>query len=153
VARLQQLLQSAPVRAGQLVFEITETAAMTEVDVTLKFIERLKDMGHRFALDDFGAGFSSFYYLKRFEVDYIKIDGGFIRDLCEGNSNALFVRALNDIARGLSKQVIAEGVETEQAFDMLLQMGAQYGQGYYFRSPYPMEGESGPTARYRPAAA
>ena len=140
VARFQQLLCSAPVRPGQLVFEITETAAMTEVDVTLKFIERLKDMGHRFALDDFGAGFSSFYYLKRFEVDYIKIDGGFIRDLCEGNSNALFVRALNDVARGLSKQVIAEGVETKQAFDMLLQMGAQYGQGYYFRSPYPMEG-------------
>jgi diguanylate cyclase (GGDEF)-like protein/PAS domain S-box-containing protein len=153
VARFQQLLLSAPVRAGQLVFEITETAAMTEVDVTMKFIERLKDMGHRFALDDFGAGFSSFYYLKRFEVDYIKIDGGFIRDLCEGNSNALFVRALNDVARGLSKQVIAEGVETKQAYDMLLQMGAQYGQGYYFRSPYPLENDSGPAPLYRPAVA
>ncbi len=153
VTRFQQLLCAAPVRPGQLVFEITETAAMTEVDVTLKFIERLKDMGHRFALDDFGAGFSSFYYLKRFEVDYIKIDGGFIRDLCEGNSNVLFVRALNDVARGLSKQVIAEGVETRQALELLLQMGAQYGQGHFFRSPYPLESEPGSEETYQPAVA
>ncbi|MCC6534891.1 MAG: EAL domain-containing protein [Burkholderiales bacterium] len=153
VARFQQLLSAASVRPGQLVFEITETAAMSEVDVTLKFIERLKAMGHRFALDDFGAGFSSFFYLKRFEVDYIKIDGGFIRDLCDGDSNVLFVRALNDVARGLSKQVIAEGVETPQALDILLQMGAQYGQGFLFRSPYPMEGDPDAASRYHPAVA
>lgn len=153
VRRFQQLLASAPVRPGQLVFEITETAAMSEVDVTLKFIERLKAMGHRFALDDFGAGFSSFFYLKRFEVDYIKIDGGFIRDLCEGNSNVLFVRALNDVARGLSKQVIAEGVETTQALEILLQMGAQYGQGYLFQHPYPMEAEPDAPSHIRPAVA
>lgn len=153
VRRFQQLLSSSCVRPGQLVFEITETAAMSEVDVTLKFIERLKAMGHRFALDDFGAGFSSFFYLKRFEVDYIKIDGGFIRDLCEGNSNVLFVRALNDVARGLSKQVIAEGVETTQALDILMQMGAQYGQGYLFRSPYPMETDPDAPAQIHPAVA
>jgi diguanylate cyclase (GGDEF)-like protein len=153
VRRFQQLLASAPVHPGQLVFEITETAAMSEVDVTLKFIERLKAMGHRFALDDFGAGFSSFFYLKRFEVDYIKIDGGFIRDLCEGDSNVLFVRALNDVARGLSKQVIAEGVETAQALEILLQMGAQYGQGYLFRSPYPIDGDPDEAPLYRPAVA
>jgi EAL domain-containing protein (putative c-di-GMP-specific phosphodiesterase class I) len=153
VARFQQLLCAAPVPPGQLVFEITETAAMTEVDVTLKFIERLKDMGHRFALDDFGAGFSSFYYLKRFEVDYIKIDAGFIRDLCEGNSNVLFVRALNDVARGLSKQVIAEGVETRQALELLVQMGAQYGQGHLFRSPYPLERDPDSDEAYQPAVA
>jgi diguanylate cyclase (GGDEF)-like protein/PAS domain S-box-containing protein/excisionase family DNA binding protein len=153
VNRFQQLLASAPVRPGQLVFEITETAAMSEVDVTLKFIERLKDMGHRFALDDFGAGFSSFFYLKRFEVDYIKIDGGFIRDLSEGSSNVVFVRALNDVARGLSKQVIAEGVETTRAMDILIEMGAQYGQGFLFRSPYPLEGEPDSNSRYQPAVA
>jgi len=153
VQRFQNLLISAPVRPGQLVFEITETAAMSEVDVTLKFIERLKAMGHRFALDDFGAGFSSFFYLKRFEVDYIKIDGGFIRDLCEGNSNVLFVRALNDVARGLSKQVIAEGVETPQALEILLEMGAQYGQGYLFRSPYPMESDPDAPTLMQPAVA
>jgi len=153
VRRFQNLLASAPVRPGQLVFEITETAAMSEVDVTLKFIERLKAMGHRFALDDFGAGFSSFFYLKRFEVDYIKIDGGFIRDLCEGDSNVLFVRALNDVAKGLSKQVIAEGVETPQALEILLQMGAEYGQGYLFRSPYPIENDPDAPSLLQPAVA
>ena len=153
VSRFQQLLATSSVPPGRLVFEITETAAMSEVDVTLKFIERLKQMGHRFALDDFGAGFSSFFYLKRFEVDYIKIDGGFIRDLCEGNSNVVFVRALNDVARGLSKQVIAEGVETPQALEMLLKMGAQYGQGYLFQSPYPLEGDPDATPLVQPAVA
>ncbi|RPI45843.1 MAG: EAL domain-containing protein [Betaproteobacteria bacterium] len=153
VSRFQQLLSASPVPPGQLVFEITETAAMSEVDVTLKFIERLKQMGHRFALDDFGAGFSSFFYLKRFEVDYIKIDGGFIRDLCEGNSNVVFVQALIDVARGLSKQVIAEGVETPQALEILLQMGAQYGQGYLFRSPYPLEDGPDAAPLVRPAVA
>jgi len=153
VSRFQQLLSSAPVRPGQLVFEITETAAMSEVDVTLKFIARLKAMGHRFALDDFGAGFSSFFYLKRFEVDYIKIDGGFIRDLREGDPNVLFVRALNDVARGLSKQVIAEGIETPQALEILLQMGAQYGQGFLFRSPYPLEGDPDAPTQLHPAVA
>jgi diguanylate cyclase (GGDEF)-like protein/PAS domain S-box-containing protein/excisionase family DNA binding protein len=153
VRRFQQLLAVAPVRPGQLVFEITETAAMSEVDVTLRFIERLKDMGHRFALDDFGAGFSSFFYLKRFEVDYIKIDGGFIRDLSHDSANVVFVRALNDVARGLSKQVIAEGVESAQALDILIDMGAQYGQGYLFRSPQAMEGEYVAPTIIRPAAA
>jgi diguanylate cyclase (GGDEF)-like protein/PAS domain S-box-containing protein len=140
VRRFQQMLASSRVRPGQLVFEITETAAMSEVDITMDFIHRLKEMGHRFALDDFGAGFSSFYYLKRFEVDYIKIDGGFIRDLARDNANAIFVRALNDVARGLSKQVIAECVETPEAHALLLEMGAQYGQGFLYRAPHPLDG-------------
>lgn len=153
VERLLQLLSSSQVAPGQLVFEITETAAMSDVEVTLKFIKRLKEMGHRFALDDFGAGFSSFFYLKRFEVDYIKIDGGFIRDLARDGSNQVFVRALNDVARGLSKQVIAEGVETQEALDMLLQMGAQYGQGFLFQAPRPIDADDNPPARLRPAVA
>ena len=84
---------------------------MSEIDVTQQFIRELKEMGCRFALDDFGAGFSSFYYLKRFDVDYLKIDGSFIRDLATDEGNRLFVKALYDVARGLNKQVIAEWVE------------------------------------------
>ena len=116
-------------------FEITETAAMLEIDVTLNFIKKLKNMGSRFALDDFGAGFSSFYYLKRFDVDYLKIDGGFIRDLAIDESNRVFVKALNDVARGMNKQVIAEWVETTEVLKLLQNMGAQFGQGYLFRKP------------------
>jgi diguanylate cyclase (GGDEF)-like protein/PAS domain S-box-containing protein/excisionase family DNA binding protein len=138
IKRFLGKLNSSGVDPSQLVFEVTETAAMSEIDVTLKFIKRLKDLGSRFALDDFGAGFSSFYYLKRFEVDYLKIDGSFIRDLATDEGSRLFVRALNDVAHGLSKQVVAEWVEAPEVLKLLVGMGAQYGQGYLFRRPLPL---------------
>ena len=142
VRRFVDMLSISKVSPSQLVFEITETAAMSEIDVTLNFIRQLKRMGCRFALDDFGAGFSSFYYLRRFEVDYLKIDGSFIRDIATDEGNRIFVRALNDVARQLSKQVIAEWVETPEALEILLQMGTQYGQGHLFQSPMPLESRS-----------
>ena len=135
VKRFIGLLETTPVKPSQLAFEITETAAMSEIDVTLAFIRSLKGMGCRFALDDFGAGFSSFYYLKRFDVDYLKIDGSFIRDLATDDSSRIFVKALNDVARELGKQVVAEWVETAEALKLLLEMGAQFGQGYLFHRP------------------
>jgi EAL domain-containing protein (putative c-di-GMP-specific phosphodiesterase class I) len=138
IDRFLEMLRAADVDHGQLVFEITETAAMSEIDVTLVFIRRLKEMGCRFALDDFGAGFSSFYYLKRFDVDYLKIDGSFIRDLAHDEGCRIFVRALNEVARGLNKQVIAEWVETKECLNLLLEMGTQFGQGYLFRKPVPL---------------
>jgi EAL domain-containing protein (putative c-di-GMP-specific phosphodiesterase class I) len=139
IRRFHSLLRSSSVHPSQLVFEITETAAMSEIDVTITFIKRLKEMGCRFALDDFGAGFSSFYYLKRFDVDYLKIDGGFIRDLAADEGSRIFVRALNDIANGLDKQVIAEWVETPEALNLLLGMGTHFGQGYLFHRPVPLD--------------
>jgi diguanylate cyclase (GGDEF)-like protein/PAS domain S-box-containing protein/excisionase family DNA binding protein len=139
IRRFVTLLKASGVDPSQLVFEITETAAMSEIDVTLTFISRLKDFGCRFALDDFGAGFSSFYYLKRFEVDYLKIDGAFIRDLASDEGSRLFVRALNDVANGLSKQVVAEWIESPEVLRILVNMGAQYGQGYLFSQPVPLE--------------
>jgi len=143
IKRFINMLSISKADPSQLVFEITETAAMSEIDVTLNFIRKLKDMGSRFALDDFGAGFSSFYYLKRFEVDYLKIDGSFIRDLATDESNQVFVKALNDVAKGMSKQVIAEWVETPAVLKLLQDMGAQYGQGYLFKQPMPLGGEHG----------
>ena len=138
IKRFMTMLRASKVNPNQLVFEITETAAMSEIDVTLTFIKGLKDLGCRFALDDFGAGFSSFYYLKRFDVDYLKIDGSFIRDLATDESSRLFVRALNDVAHGLDKQVIAEWVETPEALNLLMGMGTQFGQGYLFQRPAPL---------------
>jgi EAL domain-containing protein (putative c-di-GMP-specific phosphodiesterase class I) len=137
VRRFQTMLAAAPIDHAQLVFEITETAAMSSVDVTQAFIAQMKDLGCRFALDDFGAGFSSFYFLKRFEVDYLKIDGSFVRDLAADNASRLFVRALCDVARGLNKQVVAEWVEDQAVMDILLEMGVQYGQGFLFARPLP----------------
>ena len=137
IQRFTAMLRESGVDPNQLVFEITETAAMSEIDVTITFIKRLKEMGCRFALDDFGAGFSSFYYLKRFDVDYLKIDGGFVRDLATDEGNRIFVKALCDVARGLNKQVVAEWVEDQSAMDILVEMGVQYGQGYLFARPLP----------------
>jgi EAL domain-containing protein (putative c-di-GMP-specific phosphodiesterase class I) len=137
VRKFQAMLADAPVDHSQLVFEITETAAMSDVDVTQGFIAQMKQMGCRFALDDFGAGFSSFYFLKRFEVDYLKIDGSFVRDLAGDEANRLFVRALCDVARGLNKQVIAEWVENREVMGILAGMGVQYGQGFLFAHPQP----------------
>jgi diguanylate cyclase (GGDEF)-like protein/PAS domain S-box-containing protein/excisionase family DNA binding protein len=141
VRRFQNMLAAAPIDQSQLVFEITETAAMSSVDVTQEFIAQMKDMGCRFALDDFGAGFSSFYFLKRFDVDYLKIDGSFVRDLASDNASRLFVRALCDVARGLNKQVIAEWVEDQAVMDILVEMGVQYGQGFLFSRPLPFPAE------------
>jgi diguanylate cyclase (GGDEF)-like protein/PAS domain S-box-containing protein len=138
IQRFLAMLRASSVNPNQLVFEITETAAMSEIDVTLTFIKRLKEMGCRFALDDFGAGFSSFYYLKRFDVDYLKIDGSFIRDLATDEGSRIFVRALNDVAHGLDKQVIAEWVETPEVLNLLLGMGTQFGQGFLFQRPTPL---------------
>ncbi len=137
VRRFHNMLAAAPIDHLQLVFEITETAAMSSVDVTQEFITQMKGMGCRFALDDFGAGFSSFYFLKRFDVDYLKIDGSFVRDLATDNASRLFVRALCDVASGLNKQVIAEWVEDQAVMDILVEMGVQYGQGFLFARPQP----------------
>lgn len=144
IKRFLALLRDSGVSPSQLVFEITETAAMSEIDVTLTFIRQLQDMGCRFALDDFGAGFSSFYYLKRFAVDYLKIDGRFIRDLATDEDSRVFVKALNDVARGLDKQVIAEWVETPEALKLLADMGTQFGQGFLFHRPMLLEGRVEP---------
>src|SRR5207344_2760335 len=133
VRRFLNMLASSDITHNQLVFEITETAAMSDVDVTQHFIHELKQMGCRFALDDFGAGFSSFYYLKRFDVDYVKIDGGFIRDLATDEANRIFVKAVCDIAKGLNKQVIAEWVEDREVMKILTEMDTVvYGQGFLF---------------------
>ena len=142
VKNFMSMLNEGKINPSQLVFEITETAAMSEIDVTLNFIRMLKDMGCRFALDDFGAGFSSFYYLKRFEVDYIKIDGSFIRDLAVDESNRVFVKAVNEVARGINKQVIAEWVENPETLKLLIEMNIQYGQGYLFQAPAALEEEN-----------
>jgi diguanylate cyclase (GGDEF)-like protein/PAS domain S-box-containing protein len=138
VRRFHALLNASRVDHSQLVFEITETAAMCDVDATQQFIREVKQLGCRFALDDFGAGFSSFYYLKRFDVDYLKIDGGFVRDLAHDEANRIFVRALCDVAKGLNKQVVAEWVESRETLQVLSRMGTLYGQGYLFQRPAPL---------------
>ena len=99
---------------SRLVFEITETAAIANMEQARAFAERLTRLGCRFALDDFGAGFSSFYYLKYLPLDYLKIDGDFIRSLTSSVTDQLVVKSMVDIARGMGMKTIAEFVEAEE---------------------------------------
>jgi diguanylate cyclase (GGDEF)-like protein/PAS domain S-box-containing protein len=142
VRKFAKMIAATDCGRNQLVFEITETAAMSDVDVTQQFIREVKQLGCRFALDDFGAGFSSFYYLKRFDADYLKIDGAFVRDLLTDEGNRIFVKALCEVAHGLKKQVIAEWVEDREVMKALTDIGTEYGQGYLFHRPAPLLSEA-----------
>jgi EAL domain-containing protein (putative c-di-GMP-specific phosphodiesterase class I) len=129
------ILQIDPCR---LIFELTETAAFYNLDEVRHFVSRIKHLGCRFALDDFGVGFSSFYYIKELEFDYLKIDGSFIANLPRNRNDQVFVRAMVEISRVFGMHVIAEWVEDRETAELLREYGVAYGQGYYFGKPAPL---------------
>ena len=131
-----QITQSG-VRPQSLCFEITETTAVANLAIAGQFISELKDRGCRFALDDFGAGMSSFGYLKGLPVDYLKIDGSFIKDMLSDPVNQDMVAAINDIAHSMGRKTIAEYVEDRETLMTLRSMGVDFVQGYYFGRPQP----------------
>jgi EAL domain-containing protein (putative c-di-GMP-specific phosphodiesterase class I) len=122
------------------VFEVTETAAIVNVEGARRFALRLAELGCQFALDDFGAGFGSFYYLKHLPFDCLKIDGDFIRHLPASPSDQLTVKAIVEIARGLGKQTIAEYVEDEPTLRLLRDYGVDCAQGFHIGRPAPIDG-------------
>lgn len=124
---------------GKLCFEITETAAITNLPAATEFIESLRLLGMHFALDDFGSGLSSFGYLKALPVDYLKIDGQFIANLDHDPIDQAMVRCISNIASALGKRTVAEFVGTSNVVDLLRDMGVDYIQGYFVHVPAPME--------------
>lgn len=137
IRRFHTMLSRATVDLGKLVFEITESAAMSNVEMTQSLIRLLREVGCKCALDNFGVGFSSFFYLKRFDVDYLKIDGSFVRELATDEASRLFVRSLCDVAKGLNKHVIAEWVETPEVLALLKPLGVEFAQGHHIAYPKP----------------
>lgn len=133
VRELADIVRSSDVPGDCLVFEVSEKAAMENIDATSAFIEQLRPLGARFALDDFGIGFSSFYYLKRFEVDYLKINASFAQDLRKNPENQVFIKAVNGMARDLKRQVVAKGVEDAETLELLKEAGTLYAQGSFLR--------------------
>jgi diguanylate cyclase (GGDEF)-like protein/PAS domain S-box-containing protein len=121
-----------------LVFEITETAAIANMDQVRRFAGTLRDLGCGFAVDDFGAGFASFYYLKHVPLDWIKIDGDFIRDLTHNTTDQLVVRHIAEMARSLGLGTIAEFVEDAETAEILTDYGVDCGQGHYIGDPEPI---------------
>ena len=122
---------------GKLVFEITETASIGDLDKAMSFISALKEMGCHVALDDFGIGFTSFLYLREMQVDYIKIAGSFIKALDQNLNDQLFVKAITEVARGMGIKTIGEFVETGEILSYLKKFGVDYAQGYLIGRPAP----------------
>jgi diguanylate cyclase (GGDEF)-like protein/PAS domain S-box-containing protein len=136
---LRDALREYEVDPGRLIFEITETAVVGDLPAARELMRAIRDLGCRFALDDFGVGFSSFYYLKHFPVDYVKIDGSFIRQLREDPNDQILVRAMAQVARSFGKKTIAEYVENGELLAAVRTYGIDYAQGYHVGRPVPPE--------------
>jgi len=129
------------IEAHRLTFELTETAAMNDLAAAIDFLARLQALGCATALDDFGVGYSSFAYLKDLPVDYVKIDGSFVRDIVSDGVQLAMVKSMNEIARAMGKQTVAEFVENEDVLRMLGEIGVDYAQGYFTGRPRLLDGE------------
>ncbi len=137
VTLVRESLDASQADPRHLIFEVTETAAVENITDAYRFIENLRELGCRFALDDFGVGYSSFHYLKNLPVDMIKIDGSFIRHLHQNRADEAIVRAITDLARGMDIQTVAEFVESPPILDKLTELGVDYAQGYHIGMPAP----------------
>jgi EAL domain-containing protein (putative c-di-GMP-specific phosphodiesterase class I) len=121
----------------RVLFEITETSAIANLRKAMRFITVLKEIGCLFVLDDFGQGLSSFGYLKNLPLDYLKIDGEFVREMVDDPIQAALVNSIREIGEVMGLRTIAESVEDEATLDALSKIGVDYAQGYYLARPQP----------------
>ncbi|MFC6445738.1 putative bifunctional diguanylate cyclase/phosphodiesterase [Shinella zoogloeoides] len=135
----REALQRSRVSAGVLCFEITETSAIENLDEAIAFMNAMRAMGCRFALDDFGVGMSSLTYLKRLPVDYVKIDGSFVRDMLSDKTDWMTVEMINQISHLAGRRTIAEFVESPEILAALRTIGVDYVQGYAIARPVPFQ--------------
>ena len=124
---------------SKVTFEITETAAIANLDNAVEFMNRMKIIGCRFSLDDFGTGLSSYSYLRTLPVDYVKIDGVFVKDLHNNQGDYAVVRSINEIGHYMGKKTIAEYVENDEILCELREIGVDYAQGYVIEKPKPLD--------------
>jgi len=133
--KLQQILEAARFPMNKLCFEITETQAIANIDATRAFITSFKALGCRFALDDFGSGFSSYGHLKDLPVDWLKIDGQFVEKMDQNPTDAAIVRSMAELARAVGVKTVAEYVANPAIEAQLTKMGVDYLQGYAIHRP------------------
>ncbi|RKZ36444.1 MAG: diguanylate cyclase, partial [Gammaproteobacteria bacterium] len=132
-------LDEGTLPAHVICFEITETAAIANLASATNFIHCLRERGCRFSLDDFGTGLSSFAYLKNLPVDFLKIDGGFVKSISYDAIDLAMVRSINDIGHTMGKKTIAEFVEDDLILERLREIGVDYAQGYGVGRPGPLD--------------
>lgn len=136
---IKQEITANEIDPVSICFEITETAAISNFAVALRLIRTLRAFGCKFALDDFGSGLSSYSYLKQMSVDYLKIDGAFVRDMLRDSLDRAIVTSANDIAHAADIKSVAEWVENQETLDALREIGVDYVQGYIMTPPRPMK--------------
>jgi EAL domain-containing protein (putative c-di-GMP-specific phosphodiesterase class I) len=136
---VEEELRHSGIMARSLCFEITESAAVSNLAKAQAVIDRLKQHGCTIALDDFGAGLSSFAYLKNFNVDTLKIDGGFIRDITENRISESMVAAITQVAEVMGLQTVAEYVESDLTRQLITRLGVDFAQGHLVGKPLPLE--------------
>ncbi len=139
--RVKQLIEEHAIAAEHLCFEITETAAISNLSQAQLFMDELRELGCRFALDDFGSGLSSFAYLKSLAVDYLKIDGAFVKDMVEDDIDRAMVESIHNIGSVLKLRTIAEFVEDDAILQALKKLGVDFAQGYGIARPRPLPAE------------
>ncbi len=122
-----------------VIFEITETAAMNDFHSTIDVMHSLRELGFQFSLDDFGTGLSSFTYLKELPLDTVKIDGSFVRDITKDKISYQMVKSIHDIAQAMGLKTVAEFVENKEVYQCIADIGVQFAQGYYVHKPEPIE--------------
>ena len=137
---LSKYAEETPEIMSRLIVEITETAAQLDMRRTAYFVATIQSMGAQVALDDFGSGYTSFRQLKSLSVDMVKIDGAFVRDLVDNADNRFFVKTLLDFTNGFGLKAVAEFVENGEIAKMLMELGVEYMQGYYFGRPENVRG-------------
>jgi diguanylate cyclase (GGDEF)-like protein len=128
-------IEQTGVPVDRVCFEVTETAGVDNLSDASEFIKEIKEAGCMFSLDDFGTGMSSYAYLKNLPVDYLKIDGAFVKDMANNPSDFAVVKSICEIGHFMGKKVIAEFVENDEIWDMLKELGVDYGQGYGIEKP------------------
>ncbi|MGP4845988.1 EAL domain-containing protein [Marinobacter sp. 1Y8] len=138
---LQKLIDRYAIPTEKVCFEITETLVITNLSKTIALAEEFKRQGFLFSLDDFGSGFSSYHYLKRLPVDFLKIDGEFVRGIVTDPVDEAMVRSMNDIGHVMGKKTIAEYVESEAILEKLKEIGVDYVQGYFTGMPEKLPGK------------
>ncbi|WP_410499292.1 EAL domain-containing protein [Chitinibacter sp. S2-10] len=137
--RIGLLQEKWPVATGLLELEITESTVMDNAEFALGVLHRLREQGIPLCIDDFGTGYSSLSYLQKLPVDYIKIDQSFVRDMLQNRDAELIVRSTIELVHALGRKTIAEGVETQESWDMLARLGCDIVQGYFIAKPMPAE--------------
>lgn len=135
---IESLFEQHPVPPERICFELTETAAVANLTKTADFVRQLQKLGCTFSIDDFGTGFSSYDYLKRLPVDFVKIDGSFVKEIERSPSDLAMVKSINEIAHVLGRKTIAEYVETQSIREQLAALGIDYVQGYGVERPRPL---------------